>query len=811
MNRTERSTGPSPFEAERVLSRRAGARAAVGLACGAALALASASPGQEPPPVFPSAVETVRVDVVVTDGDGRPVTGLGRENFVVREDGVPQAIVDFEAIGDVRPAAARAAAAAPEAPAAPPPVAAVELPASFLIVFDEPHLTPEQARTARAFVLELLKRVRAGDRVTLVAGQDGRCWSVDGPEGARDVARLIEGASGRRARASELEAMTPYEAMRIVQGDRRVEQIVRSRLDARGGGLDVAPSGSRAYSSDPQVQMRARAVYDEALQHVRRLLALAAQTLELVARQRGRTTLVLASGGFVDDALLGEYRELVRRCVRTGVTAYFYDARDMSIGGGHGADAAGRMPGARGRLDLDHERRRDEDQRLRAEALDGDASGATRLADDTGGFTIRVSDTTGLDRLETDARHYYLVGYVPTNTKRDGGLRRIAVAVNAPGVSVRARKAYYAPNDKEQRLAARTAPPTGSRTTAPSRDEAASRYRALVDEHRTTPRAEALDAVTRWSPDELRRTASAVAAEPGAPRERRWAAVLLHTDAAIRADAQGAVDAARVQRALARELVAGGRGGRDDADFERLWFHAMGDLELERARVKEAVELFDALVERYPREAESHLALGRAHELGLYLLSLIVRQSLAEQPDLTSEGFDMFRYQRSRGGGPVATAEESHRRSALESYRAALRLEPALLEARLRLGRVLWLDGKLDEAVRELKAVADGPSADGRQLACLFLSRVEDERGRPEAALAHARAAVEARPQWQSGRLALADLLRRAGEPEQATRTALAALSPEGPASPDGWLRYNLGAHDRAALVLQAMRAMVRP
>ena len=36
-------------------------------------------------------VETVRVDVVVTDAKGRPVSGLRREDFVVREDGAPQA------------------------------------------------------------------------------------------------------------------------------------------------------------------------------------------------------------------------------------------------------------------------------------------------------------------------------------------------------------------------------------------------------------------------------------------------------------------------------------------------------------------------------------------------------------------------------------------------------------------------------------------------------------------------------------------------------------------------------------------------
>ena len=76
-----------------------------------------------------------------------------------------------------------------------------------------------------------------------------------------------------------------------------------------------------------------------------------------------------------------------------------------------------------------HSSARSDELRLQEEALDGDAAGAMRLADETGGFTIRVSDASGLGRLASDARHYYLLGYVPTNTKRDGRLRRIAVEV----------------------------------------------------------------------------------------------------------------------------------------------------------------------------------------------------------------------------------------------------------------------------------------------------------------------------------------------------------------------------------------------
>ena len=60
----------------------------------------------QPPPRFPTAAELVTVDVVVLDRDGKPVAGLNRDDFVVREDGRPQAVTAFEAVEALVPALA---------------------------------------------------------------------------------------------------------------------------------------------------------------------------------------------------------------------------------------------------------------------------------------------------------------------------------------------------------------------------------------------------------------------------------------------------------------------------------------------------------------------------------------------------------------------------------------------------------------------------------------------------------------------------------------------------------------------------------
>src|SRR5512139_1092464 len=102
---------------------------------------AQAPPATQAPPTFPSGVELITVDAVVLDGDGRPVPGLAREDFVVKEDGRPREIASFEAFVAGAPEAGE-----PEAPAA----VASNAPGArgtgraFAIVVDDLSLSPDQ-------------------------------------------------------------------------------------------------------------------------------------------------------------------------------------------------------------------------------------------------------------------------------------------------------------------------------------------------------------------------------------------------------------------------------------------------------------------------------------------------------------------------------------------------------------------------------------------------------------------------------------------------------------------------------------------
>src|SRR5258708_15232930 len=69
--------------------------------------------------------------------------------------------------------------------------------------------------------------------------------------------------------------------------------------------------------------------------------------------------------------------------------------------------------------------------------------GVETLADETGGFIVRnTNDLSGwLNRISTESRSYYLLGYHPTGAQ--GGFRKIDLKVKHPAVRVRPRRGYY--------------------------------------------------------------------------------------------------------------------------------------------------------------------------------------------------------------------------------------------------------------------------------------------------------------------------------------------------------------------------------
>jgi VWFA-related protein len=82
------------------------------------------------------------------------------------------------------------------------------------------------------------------------------------------------------------------------------------------------------------------------------------------------------------------------------------------------------------------------------------------LSEETGGFAaVNRNDFQGaFERVVRENSTYYMLGYYPTNDRRDGRFRKIEVRVKRPGLQVRSRKGYVAPRGR--------APETKSADTA---------------------------------------------------------------------------------------------------------------------------------------------------------------------------------------------------------------------------------------------------------------------------------------------------------------------------------------------------------
>ena len=423
------------------------------LAIGAVCALlsgasASANP-QAAETTFPTEAELVTVDVVVVDGEGRPVLDLRPEDFTVVEDRAPQEVVAFEAVHRAAPDAETPTTVAAAAPFPEPRSSSNQVPPSrqgshFVIVFDEVHLDPQQAVRAREAVAGFLETgVAAGDRVAVVGTAEGTRWTARMPEGRDSLLEVVGRLRGKRVSESVRDAMTAYEAMRIDQDrDPIVTDQVMRRLIATGEiwretQLPRQPEDrSDLESWRGQTQARAAQVYARNSVLAEQTLGIVERALEALQGARGRKSLVLVSGGLAQDPRLRGFREVVTEARRANVAIYSLDARGL-VAAYTGLQADVTQPA-------------DIVERSTGAWLTetGEASeGSEGLALDTGGFVLRDRNDlgAGFARIGEESRSYYLLGYSPSNRAADGRFRRIGVEVAREGVVVRARRGYYAP------------------------------------------------------------------------------------------------------------------------------------------------------------------------------------------------------------------------------------------------------------------------------------------------------------------------------------------------------------------------------
>jgi VWFA-related protein len=374
--------------------------AAAGIAAAAALAGELLAQQQ---PVFRNRTDFVRVDVVVTDDDDRPITDLAIDEFEIRQGGRRQAITDFEFVSI--PNASRTLDVEGVVPP-PPDVASNDAPPidsrAFVMIIDDRHLLTHDIPRVKRVVRDFVQGLAPDDEIAIVFS--GRSdLSVDF---TRDVARLLK--------------------------------TVESVGAAFGFGLD-----SRGPSQNPN----AFAVAQASIKGLRNVVQ------SLVSSEHARRALVLVSGGYTIDPLApigsGENEQglnmmldlmaLYDEAARANVPIYTLDPRGVVIEDMAVSDLQWLETGT----PRVREMKRAEVRRRVAIQQDR----LFEIAAHTGGraFVKRNDLTAAVEQLLADNGSFYLLGYYPEPYEEDGKFHEIDVRVTRPGVRVRARQGYVAP------------------------------------------------------------------------------------------------------------------------------------------------------------------------------------------------------------------------------------------------------------------------------------------------------------------------------------------------------------------------------
>jgi VWFA-related protein len=275
----------------------------------------------------------------------------------------------------------------------------------------------------------------------------------------------------------------------------------------------------------------------------------------------------------------------------------------------------------------------------------------------------------------------------------------------------------------------------------------------------------------------------ATASRASSSKEPRWAeaevqaAALLHLDAAFaearRGDATTAARELETGERLAMLIEDPARRSR----FHREW--ALGAAAFYRSR-------FDAVTARSILERACAAA---GDDMELLLERAVITETLGGR---AFSGSGTPRLSAAEAGN--ATAGELAKAEAL--YRLVLASAPGQVEARLRLGRTLFLEGRHPEAISELDRVLAGhPAASEAQLAHLFAGAALEASGDTAGAHVRFEKALGLAPQSRVATMAWARLLARTSKEGEARihLARLMARTDEPAPGDEPWWRYRLG------------------
>ena len=378
----------------------------------------------ETQPVFRTGINTVRVDVIVTDRQGNPVTDLKLEDFDIEEDGKTQKAETFRLIK--------------------------------IDTLTQPAYTQRTIRTRND---EETAAADENSRIFVFFLDDYHVRRETSMSVKRHISEFIASQLAPSDLISVMHPLTPTDAVTLT----RSHQGVINAVDRFFG---------RKYDYEPINDVERGYVYKltpQAIEMIRRQVSLTAIRgicTKLGSLREGRKSLILLSEGYTslmppqlrsnlpggiagtgdltrdpfaaennpmedrarfsaDMDMMQELRDVFDACNRNNTSIYALDPRGLSAG----------------EFDLGQ----NISMRTSQQYLGASMDSLRTLAENTDGRAIvnRNDLGTAMKQIVRDASAYYLVGYT-TQAPSDGKFHEIKVRVKRPGVQVRSRKGFWA-------------------------------------------------------------------------------------------------------------------------------------------------------------------------------------------------------------------------------------------------------------------------------------------------------------------------------------------------------------------------------
>jgi VWFA-related protein len=383
--------------------------------------------GEQTPqqPVFRTGINLVRVDVIVTDQRGQPVTSLTPDDFEVYEDGERQQIDSFKLVE-----VPTAAVAGAEAPRPIRTAEDVETEAQrpevrlFAILLDDYHVRRSSSMVVRQPLIRFIRDELSPHDLVALMYPLTPVGDVVFTRDREAVISAIERFEGRkynyepRNALEERYAYYPAATVEVIRNQVSLSAL-KGLVTYLGGvreGRKAVILVSEGYTNNLPPQLNDPVAAMPGLNNPARRMP-GADTTDPRAE---------AARFFNNVDILTELREVYSAANRANTAIYALDPRGLApfefdINEGVA-------------MERDRQNLRDTTDTLRI------------LADETDGRAIVSTNDleAGLKQIVRDLSAYYLLGYYSTRAPTDGKFHEIKVRVKKPGLQVRARKGYWA-------------------------------------------------------------------------------------------------------------------------------------------------------------------------------------------------------------------------------------------------------------------------------------------------------------------------------------------------------------------------------